>query len=119
MKTLRKLYESTGYLMDPHTAVAKSVAENFIHINRPMIITATAHYSKFGVDVLRGLYGECTPEDTFKKLRSVGARPSMHHVLESATSRPCVHDRVSQATVEAVMKETVDFLEHFNTLERK
>ena len=110
MKTLRTVYNSTGYLLDPHTAVAKSVVEKLLHINRPMIINATAHYSKFGVDVLRALNDTCAPEDTFAKLRSTGARPAMHNYLESVVSKPCVHNRVCEATVESVKKEATDFL---------
>ena len=110
MRTLKTVYEATGYLLDPHTAVAKRVAEKFLHINRPMIITATAHYSKFGTDVLRGLHGAWPRQDTFEKLRALSASPPMHRYLERAMCRPRVHSGVICASVEAVEIEVFDFL---------
>ena len=49
------LYFETGYLLDPHTAVAKTVADRLNDPNCPMLIAATAHYAKFAPEVLKAL----------------------------------------------------------------
>jgi threonine synthase len=39
--------ENTGYLPDPHTAVAMAVADRFLPSPTPMVTLATAHPAKF------------------------------------------------------------------------
>lgn len=60
LTTIGKIYKETGYLMDPHTAVAQAVVERY---NReqlsdvPVVICSTAHWAKFPRDVYRALIG--------------------------------------------------------------
>ncbi|MBU4556656.1 MAG: threonine synthase [Actinobacteria bacterium] len=56
LAAVRDVFEETGYLMDPHTAVAWEVAERMRGAN-PVLIVSTAHWAKFGADVLRALKG--------------------------------------------------------------
>lgn len=56
LATVRNVFEDTGYLMDPHTAVAWEVAERMRGEN-PVLVVSTAHWAKFGADVLRALKG--------------------------------------------------------------
>jgi threonine synthase len=56
LETIRAVYEAHDYLLDPHTAVAYKVAER-LRSPSPVLIAATAHWSKFGADVYRGLAG--------------------------------------------------------------
>jgi threonine synthase len=54
----RRLFESSGYLIDPHTAVAVSVLERMRKMtgeSRPTLVTATASPFKFPVSVARAL----------------------------------------------------------------
>ena len=44
-----------GYLLDPHTAVARTVSERFDAESCPMLVSGTAHYNKFAPDVLDAL----------------------------------------------------------------
>ena len=61
-ETIKQVYSESGYLLDPHTAVAVSVARKIsTNDESPMIVLATAHPAKF-------------PE-TIKKV--VGAWPSL------------------------------------------
>jgi threonine synthase len=53
---IRRVWDETGYLLDPHTAVAWEVAERLRGEN-PLLVVATAHWAKFGVDVHRALSG--------------------------------------------------------------
>jgi threonine synthase len=56
LATIRRVHDDTGYLLDPHTAVAWEVAER-LRGDNPMLVVATAHWAKFGADVLRALRG--------------------------------------------------------------
>lgn len=47
LSTIRTTFSSTGRLIDPHTAVAYSVARNYSDKSAPMITLSTAHPSKF------------------------------------------------------------------------
>jgi threonine synthase len=51
---VKRVFEETGYLMDPHTAVAWEVAERTRGEN-PVLVVSTAHWAKFGADVLKAL----------------------------------------------------------------
>ncbi len=54
--TIKRVYDETGYLLDPHTAVAWEVAERTRGEN-PVLVVSTAHWAKFGTDVLKALLG--------------------------------------------------------------
>lgn len=56
LATVRRVFAETGYLLDPHTAVAWEVAERTFEC-APMLVVATAHWAKFGGDVLKALEG--------------------------------------------------------------
>jgi len=48
LETIARVRRETGYLLDPHTAVAVSVAERIPHDARiPQVVLATAHPAKF------------------------------------------------------------------------
>ena len=55
MAVIRDVHRRTGYLMDPHTAVAKAVADRLQDGRAPVVICSTAHYGKFGPAVLGAL----------------------------------------------------------------
>lgn len=56
LETIARVFEETGYLLDPHTAVAWEVAER-LRGDDPVLVVSTAHWAKFGVDVLKALTG--------------------------------------------------------------
>jgi threonine synthase len=56
LRTIGAVQREKGYLMDPHTAVAWTVAER-LGSDLPVLIVSTAHWSKFPADVVRGLSG--------------------------------------------------------------
>ena len=47
LRTIRSVHESTGMLIDPHTAVGVSVARQWAETGVPMVTMATAHPAKF------------------------------------------------------------------------
>jgi threonine synthase len=64
--TVKRVFDETGYLMDPHTAVAWEVAER-LQGDVPVLVVSTAHWAKFGADVLKALrdlpYAEPLPTE--------------------------------------------------------
>ncbi|MHB8925278.1 MAG: threonine synthase [Coriobacteriia bacterium] len=81
LATIRRVFDETGYLMDPHTAVAWEVAERLRGEN-PVLVVSTAHWAKFGADVFRALTGigyddplpeECRPLSGVELLERVTA----------------------------------------------
>ncbi len=57
LRTIAEVQHERGYLLDPHTAVAWRVAEEAGE-DRPVLVVATAHWSKFAADVMRALTGQ-------------------------------------------------------------
>lgn len=55
LATIKEVFEQYNYLLDPHTAVAYHVAEQFKSEN-PVLIASTAHWAKFGINVYRALH---------------------------------------------------------------
>lgn len=45
--TIRSIHETTGYLLDPHTAIGVFVAMKHMKPDQPMVTLATAHPAKF------------------------------------------------------------------------
>jgi len=87
LSTIRSVYESTGMLIDPHTAVGVKAARDFAEDGVPMLTLATAHPAKFPDAVER----------------ATGERPTLPEHLADLFDRP---ERTSQlpndlATVEA------------------
>lgn len=66
LDTIRSVFAESRYLMDPHTAVAYSVAKRHKGEN-PMLVASTAHWAKFGDNVYRALHqiapGDPLPEN--------------------------------------------------------
>ena len=60
--TIKRVYDVHNYLLDPHTAVAWSVADR-LHDDKPVLVVSTAHWAKFGSDVYRALHGIGAGED--------------------------------------------------------
>ena len=87
LSTIRSVYESTGMLIDPHTAVGVKAARDFAEDGVPMLTLATAHPAKFPDAVER----------------ATGERPTLPEHLADLFDRP---ERTTQlpndlATVEA------------------
>ena len=56
LQTIKSVYETSNYLLDPHTAVAYKTAQELQGEN-PVLVASTAHWAKFGVNVYRALHG--------------------------------------------------------------
>lgn len=103
-EAIRKMYAQYQYVMDPHTAVAYSVAERYeaqTGDSRPMVIVSTASPYKFPASILTAI-GEPTPreeEALMEKLSEVSKTPVPQRVRQVLNSqvrhhRVCEKDRV-------------------------
>ncbi len=74
--TIREVFEKTGYLLDPHTAVAWHVATEILSEEEekiPNVVLSTASPYKFPKDVLNAL-GEPAIEDPFEVMARLEER---------------------------------------------
>jgi threonine synthase len=89
LATIRRVWDETGYLLDPHTAVAWEVAER-LRGDNPVLVVATAHWAKFGADVFKALsglsYADALPADT----ASLSGVELLARVRSLAPSGACV-----------------------------
>ncbi len=94
-ETIRKVFNTQGYLCDPHTACGWAVAEDYVNQtgdNRPMVVLSTASPYKFPAAVLSAL-DTCNEPDEFcqmtilaektgvpipENLRDLQRRPELH-----------------------------------------
>ncbi len=91
LKTIKTCFEKTGYLLDPHTAVAYSVSEN---IGENILVVSTASPYKFGDSILKGLdintdeldvedinfeISQLCKESTPKSLVNISEKEIKHH----------------------------------------
>lgn len=76
-QALRGLYESEGYLCDPHTAVAVQVYAQYRQetedVSTPTILVSTASPYKFAGPVLQAITGETLGGDGFEQVEALAA----------------------------------------------
>jgi len=89
LATVHSVYEETGYLMDPHTAVAWEVAERMRGEN-PVLVVSTAHWAKFGADVLKALRGLPYESELPAEYAGMGGLDLLARVQEIAEDCACV-----------------------------
>ena len=86
-ETIQSVYETTGIVLDPHTAIGYRVARS--HPERPVVALATASPYKFSMDVLDALGTASVDEwDALRKLETVcqDAIPAPLAALERSRS---------------------------------
>ncbi|XP_041923737.1 threonine synthase-like 1 [Alosa sapidissima] len=109
LATIRHVYSQTGYVMDTHTAVAKTVADRLQDQSTPVVICSTAHYGKFAPAVLRALQRESIPTEPLDQLQgfsSPGTVPQMHSaLLQCLRENRSQPHRVCQADFHALTEE--------------
>lgn len=92
-------YSAVGYLIDPHTAVAKYVADkNHFGTEVPLVISSTAHFSKFSDGILDafGIHaGTDNPRELMKKALDLTEKPEIHKNLWEDVQLPRHHKTVS------------------------
>lgn len=84
LAAISSTYNTAGYILDPHTAVAKVVADRMQDKTCPVIISSTAHYSKFAPAILQALKIKELNQTSSSQLYLLGsynALPPPHEAL--------------------------------------
>ncbi|XP_060048307.1 threonine synthase-like 1 isoform X2 [Erinaceus europaeus] len=84
LAAIHSTYNTCGYILDPHTAVAKVVADRMQDKSCPVIVSSTAHYSKFAPAILQALKIEAISQTCSSQLyllNSYNALPPPHEAL--------------------------------------
>jgi threonine synthase len=82
LTTIREVYKTHNYLIDPHTAVAWRVAERLRSTN-PVLVVSTAHWAKFGTDVYRALNGLAPSEPLDDAFSQESVTSLIEHIAET------------------------------------
>ena len=89
LATIRRVWDETGYLLDPHTAVAWEVAERLRGEN-PVLVVATAHWAKFGTDVYKAMAGLGYDDPMPADMARLSGVQLLKRVQEMAPTGACV-----------------------------
>lgn len=118
IKTIKKVYGETGYLMDPHSAVAQAVADRYQSKYRsdvPVVICSTAHWSKFPKEVYKALNGFTKWGDEFsiiQKIKDMGPKIHVPKNILDLQKKKILHKKKISATKYEIEKEIMlTFLE--------
>ena len=84
LATIKRIYETEGYIADPHTAVGLHVGQQFRRVGVPVIHLATAHPAKFDTAIRLALPGVHATHPTLEALKGLETRKSHIKVDESA-----------------------------------
>ena len=118
LATIRRVFEQTGQLIDPHTAVAVKVASDSASTaSVPMLVSSTAHWAKFPHTMLHALTGtaqSALSDDVstlFAELATIDRSPlsTMHPALQQLADKPVLHNRTVAASKQQVVDEMKAF----------
>jgi len=98
---IRRIYESCGYVIDPHTAVAASVYGKYARETgdqRPAVIVSTASPFKFTRSVMNAIdhrYDNMTDFELVDELSRIAGR-AVPAAIEEIRSAPVLHDNICE-----------------------
>lgn len=93
-------------LLDPHTAVAKFVADKYAQPHVPMVVCSTAHFGKFPAAMELALDGKLSGEPVERQWQRLGRLNAIPPALTSLLDKRTNHSLVvpaDEAAVEAVI----------------
>ena len=111
---IRQVYEETGLVIDPHTAVASAVSRDKIEeVGPATIIASTASPFKFAGDVLAAITSETEPDEfrAIERLSAFSGEPA-HRAVRGLEHRPVLHDTV--LTISQMREAVIGFAERVN-----
>lgn len=101
LTNIKKVFDETNYLMDPHTSIAQIVAERYSTQHKsplPLIISSTAHFAKFANDVAKTLsldIKKATDEfEIIQKICALDKKISAPQSLVTLQQKKIVHSEV-------------------------
>lgn len=102
-KRIKELYESTGYILDTHTAVASAVYKKYVNDTKDetvTVIASTASPFKFTRDVMNAIdakYNALSDFDLVDELSRIG-NVAVPDAIEEIRTAPVLHDNVCDKT---------------------
>lgn len=96
---IRDLYEKTGYVVDPHTAVAACVWKKYRKESgdeRKTVIASTASPYKFTRSVMEAIGQDCSGKDDFELVDELAriSGTEVPRAVEEIRTAPVLHDTV-------------------------
>jgi len=82
LDTIKSVYESSGVLIDPHTADGVKVGAAFVEEGIPMLVLETALPAKFGETILEAI-GKPAPVP--EHLQELASLPQRVHIMDCST----------------------------------
>ncbi|PLX94510.1 MAG: threonine synthase [Desulfuromonas sp.] len=82
--TIRDMYQKTGYILDPHTAVGVHVGRNLAKSDAPLVCLATAHPAKFG-DAVHDAIATTPPQP--ESLHGIEMREKRCELIDADTEK--------------------------------
>ncbi|XP_061569599.1 threonine synthase-like 1 [Cololabis saira] len=115
LAAIRSVHGQTGYVMDPHTAVAKVVADRLQDGSCPVVLCSTAHYGKFAPAVFKALRIQNVPQEPGEQLRELDAAasgPPAHRSMEERLKSGGREHVVRQADYGGLVEEVESMIHH-------
>ncbi len=112
LQTIKAQFEQTGYLMDPHTAVAQTVYARYQKEQRDpahTVLLSTAHPFKFASDVLRAFEEPSATDDeqNAARLREITGH-SIPDAIAALGSSPVLHPAI--CSIDDMPRRVIDVL---------
>ncbi|KAF5904319.1 threonine synthase-like 1, partial [Clarias magur] len=115
LNTIQEVHSKTGYIMDTHTAVAKSVADRLHDKMCPVVLCSTAHFGKFAPAVLKALRYPDVPHEPLEQLDAlctIAGQELMHKTLyDGVRERPSCRHTVCQADFSVLTDEVESMIQ--------
>jgi len=111
---IRQVYEETGLVIDPHTAVASAVSrDKGEEVGPATIIASTASPFKFAGDVLAAITSETEPDEfrAIERLSAFSGEPA-HRAVHGLEHRPVLHHGI--LTISQMREAVIGFAESVN-----
>jgi len=116
LKVLKKIYKEKNYLVDPHTAVAKVIADRYNDKTKVMLIASTAHYAKFPEAIFEALNIKCPDnlKDKLLALQKINSRNKLHSELINIDKKPIIHKNEISTDLDELKDLIYDKLKEFH-----
>lgn len=110
---IRRMYESCGYVLDTHTAVASAVYQKYLAETKDTaktVIASTASPFKFTRSVMNAIDAKYDAKEDFELVDelSVLAKVKVPDAIEEIRTAPIVHDK--QCDVDGMKDTVIEFL---------
>lgn len=118
LENIQQVFDTTGYLMDPHTSVAQKVATKLTSdATTPVVICSTAHVAKFAKDVASALGLEKNIDEfvLLEKIASLAPKFSIPKTIAGLKQKAIRHKKVLPVNIVAIKKEIRLFLQKQHT----